>query len=99
MERKIKAIEYLDERVIKKVKEGMDASGEDYRILVLPDHPTPIALRTHTSDPVPFLLYDNRANGSRMWHYNEREAAASGLVMPSGAALMEYFLDENTLYN
>ncbi len=99
MERKIKAIEYLDERVIAKVKEGMDASGEDYRILVLPDHPTPIALRTHTSDPVPFLLYDNRANGSRMWHYNEREAAASDLVMPSGAALMEYFLDENTLYN
>ena len=93
VERKIKAIEYLDQRVIRIVKEGMDASGEEYRMLVLPDHPTPIALRTHTSDPVPYMLYDSTNCGSRMWHYNEREAAASGIDMPSGAALMEYFLD------
>lgn len=93
VERKIKAIEYLDERVIKVVKEGMDASGEEYRMLVLPDHPTPIIIRTHTSDPVPYMLFDSTNHGSRMWHYNEREAAASGIDMPSGAALMEYFLD------
>lgn len=93
VERKIKAIEYLDQRVIRIVKEGMDASGEKYRMLVLPDHPTPITLRTHTSDPVPYMLYDSTNCGSRMWHYNEREAAASGIDMPSGAALMEYFLD------
>ncbi|MBS6723268.1 MAG: cofactor-independent phosphoglycerate mutase [Clostridiales bacterium] len=93
VERKIKAIEYLDRRVIRIVKEGMDASGEEYRMLVLPDHPTPITLRTHTSDPVPYMLYDSTNCGSRMWHYNEREAAASGIDMPSGAALMEYFLD------
>lgn len=93
VERKIKAIEYLDQRVIRIVKEGMDASGEEYRMLVLPDHPTPITLRTHTSDPVPYMLYDSTNCGSRMWHYNEREAAASGIDMPSGAALMEYFLD------
>ena len=93
VERKIKAIEYLDQRVIRIVKEGMDASGEEYRMLVLPDHPTPIALRTHTSDPVPYMLYDSTNCGSRMWHYNEREAAASGIDMTSGAALMEYFLD------
>ena len=93
VERMIKAIEYLDQRVIRIVKEGMDASGEEYRMLVLPDHPTPITLRTHTSDPVPYMLYDSTNCGSRMWHYNEREAAASGIDMPSGAALMEYFLD------
>lgn len=93
VERKIKSIEYLDQRVIRVVKEGMDASGEDYRMLVLPDHPTPIVLRTHSSDPVPYMLFDNTNHGSRMWHYNEREAAASGIDMPSGAALMEYFLD------
>ena len=93
VERKIKAIEYLDHREIRIVKEGMDASGEEYRMLVLPDHPTPITLRTHTSDPVPYMLYDSTNCGSRMWHYNEREAAASGIDMPSGAALMEYFLD------
>lgn len=93
VERKIKSIEYLDQRVIRIVKEGMDASGEEYRMLVLPDHPTPIVLRTHTSDPVPYMLFDSTNHGSRMWHYNEREAAASGIDMPSGAALMEYFLD------
>ena len=94
LERKIKSIEYLDERVIKIVKEGMDASGEDYRILLMPDHPTPISLRTHTSDPVPYMLYDStRKNARHMWLYNEREAAASGMDMPSGAALMEHFLD------
>ncbi len=93
VERKIKSIEYLDQRVIRMVKEGMDASGEDYRMLVLPDHPTPIVLRTHSSDPVPYMLFDSTNHGSRMWHYNEREAAASGIDMPSGAALMEYFLD------
>ncbi len=93
VERKIKSIEYLDQRVIRVVKEGMDASGEDYRMLVLPDHPTPIVLRTHSSDPVPYMLFDSTNHGSRMWHYNEREAAASGIGMPSGAALMEYFLD------
>ena len=71
LERKIKSIEYLDERVIKIVKEGMDASGEDYRILVMPDHPTPISLRTHTSDPVPYMLYDStRKNARHIWLYN-----------------------------
>ena len=93
VERKIKSIEYLDQRVIRVVEEGMDASGEDYRMLVLPDHPTPIVLRTHSSDPVPYMLFDSTNHGSRMWHYNERVAAASGIDMPSGAAVMEYFLD------
>lgn len=97
LERKIKAIENLDGRVIRLVKEGMDASGEDYRILVLPDHPTPLSLRTHTSDPVPFLLYDSRKEEPQQWHYNEREAAALGMDMESGEALMKYFLDENLI--
>ena len=59
IERKIQAIENLDQRVIRIVREAMDASGEDYRLLVLPDHPTPIRVRTHTADPVPYLLYDS----------------------------------------
>ncbi|MCD8018588.1 MAG: cofactor-independent phosphoglycerate mutase [Clostridiales bacterium] len=91
--RKIKAIENLDQRVIRVVKDGMDASGEDYRMLVMPDHPTPIVLRTHSSDPVPFMLYDSTRTGSHMWHYNEKEAAATGLEMSSGTGLMNYFLD------
>ena len=59
IERKVKAIEYLDSRIIKPVKEGLEAAGEDFRMLVLPDHPTPICMRTHSSDSVPYLLYDS----------------------------------------
>ena len=59
LERKIKAIEYLDSRVLSIVVDKMEESGEDYRMLVMPDHPTPIACRTHTSDPVPYMLYDS----------------------------------------
>lgn len=58
LERKIKAIEYLDSRVLAPLVKKMDKSGEDYRMLIMPDHPTPISCRTHTSDPVPYMLYD-----------------------------------------
>ncbi|MCD7767072.1 MAG: cofactor-independent phosphoglycerate mutase [Lachnospiraceae bacterium] len=59
LERKLQAIENLDQRIIRIVKEQMDASGEPYRMLVMPDHPTPICIRTHTADPIPYLLYDS----------------------------------------
>ncbi len=79
VEKKIQSIENLDGRVIRLVKEAMDRSGEAYRLLVLPDHPTPIRCRTHTADPVPYLLYDSRrTGGGRGWTYNEREARESG---------------------
>lgn len=88
VERKIQAIENLDQRVIRLVREGMDASGEAYRLMVLPDHPTPIRVRTHTSDPVPYLLYDSTALGDHDWHYNEAEAAGSRNVLEEGWHLM-----------
>lgn len=92
LEKKIKAIEFLDERVIKYVKERMDASGEDYRMLIMPDHPTPIRVRTHTADPVPYLLYDSTDRKDETWRYNEREAKASGNDIPEGHRMMGYFL-------
>ena len=92
VEKKIQAIEYLDGRVIKLVKEGLDKSGEDYRMIILPDHPTPVRLRTHTSDAVPYLLYDSTNIEEHSWKYNEKEAIASGNEYDSGCALMERFL-------
>lgn len=89
LERKLKAIEFLDERVIKVVKEQMDASGEEYRMLVTPDHPTPIAIRTHSSDPIPFLLYDSTRQRRRIGFYNEKEALESGLVVENGYEMIE----------
>ncbi len=94
VERKIRSIENMDQRMISILREKMDASGEDYRLLVLPDHPTPVRLRTHVSDPVPYLLFDSANRLSRTWHYNEREAAQSGHFIQRGCDIMGYFLGE-----
>lgn len=94
VEKKVQAIEFLDERVIKYVKEQMDAAGADYRMLVLPDHPTPICVRTHTSDPVPYLLYDSTAPCQETWHYNEAEAKDSGNDIARGHLMMEYLFSK-----
>jgi 2,3-bisphosphoglycerate-independent phosphoglycerate mutase len=85
---KIQAIEYLDQRVIRIVMKEMEKSGEAYRMLVMPDHPTPIYCRTHTSDPVPYLLYDSTAEKNNAWHYNEAEAKTSGNVVREGYTII-----------
>ena len=90
VEKKIRSIEYLDQRLIRLVKEGLDASGEDYRMLILPDHPTPIKVRAHVAEPVPYLLYDSTALGDHTWHYNEEEAAKSGNTVAHGWDMMNY---------
>ena len=89
VERKVQAIEYLDQRIIRNIKEALDASGEAYRMLVLPDHPTPIRVRTHTSDPIPYLLYDNGQELRKIGRYNEKEARESGVVVARGCELMD----------
>lgn len=91
---KIKAVEYLDEKVIKVVKEQMDLSQVPYRMLIMPDHPTPIHCRTHTSDPVPYMLYDSMLNMSTLnlskkeldvsRCYNEAFAKQSGNIVNHG---------------
>lgn len=94
VEKKIQSIEYLDERLIRIVKEGLDASGEDYRMLILPDHPTPIQVRTHVAEPVPYLLYDSTAPQEHTWHYNEKEAAGGGVTVAHGWDLMGYLFSD-----
>lgn len=94
VERKVQAIEYLDERLIRLVKEGLDAAGEDYRMLILPDHPTPIKVRTHVAEPIPYLLYDSTALENQTWHYNEKEATAGGRIVEHGWDLMKVLFQE-----
>ena len=79
--------------MIAPVKAALDASGEDYRMLILPDHPTPICVKTHTSNPVPYLLYDSRRQESHDWKYNEEEAMAGGKLVEKGHELMGYLLE------
>lgn len=92
VEKKVQAIEYLDERVIRPVVKAMDESGEDYRLLILPDHPTPIRVRTHTADNVPYLLYDSRKDAKSERRYNEREAA-EGPFMERGHEIIGYLFE------
>ena len=89
---KVQAIEYLDSRIIAPIKAAMDESGEEYRMLVLPDHPTPIRIRTHSGDPVPYVIYDSRRQNRQIARYSEAEAAATGKLMVDGYKLMELFL-------
>ncbi len=90
LEEKIKAIENFDREVVGTVAEGIGALG-DHRILVLPDHPTPVQKMTHTSDAVPFILYGSNAgsvDGKSAESYDEAAAAATGDVIDEGHRLI-----------
>ena len=91
---KVQSIEYLDQRLIALVKKAMDDSGEDYRMLILPDHPTPIRVRTHTGSPVPFLLYDSTHPEKKKAKYSEAEAAATGDFEPDGYQLIDRLIQK-----
>ena len=91
LDHKIQAIEDFDAKVVGPVLEGIKRFG-DYRILCTPDHPTPIALMTHTSAPVPFILYAGEtAENATVVGYDE-ETAAKGLMVDEGYKLMNMML-------
>ena len=92
VERKVQAIENLDARVIAPIKAGLEQAGAEFRMLVMPDHPTPISLRTHTGDSVPYLLYDSTKVQQNSWKYNEREAEQSGHSVARGCEMMDYLI-------
>ena len=94
VEHKIQAIEYLDDQVVRIVKEGLEKAGEDFRMLIGPDHPTPIAIRTHTKDPIPFMIYDSRKSLGSMEEYSEEAAGSTGLVVEHGYELMNRLLQK-----
>ena len=91
---KVQSIEDLDRRLIAPVKKAMEDAGEDFRMLVLPDHPTPLRIRTHCADPVPYVLYDSRFQRKSIAHYTEKDAQATGIFEPKGCKLMEKFLQK-----
>ena len=78
--------------MIAPVKKGLEDAGVDFRMLVIPDHPTPIWCRTHTSDPVPYMIYDSTANLGQGFLYTENEAEKSGNKEPEGYRLIEKLL-------
>ena len=93
-EEKVKSIEYLDSRIIAPVVKAMEDAGEDYRLLLLPDHPNLLRLRTHTPDPVPYVFFDSTRQQKKLARYGETEAKATGIFEPEGHKLMERFLQK-----
>ena len=90
---KVESIEHIDEQIIAVVKRALDEANEDYRILVLPDHPTPICLRTHTSDPVPYVLFDSRVNNNSNTAFSEKNAMQTGNYLGNGYCLIESLIN------
>ncbi len=89
---KIQSIEEIDQKVIAVVKQALDDANEDYRILVLPDHPTPICIRTHTADPVPFVLFDSTKVQNDQTTFSEKNARQTGLYQPEGHRLLDLLI-------
>ncbi len=92
LENKILSVEKIDAEILRPVYDYLAASGEDFRIMVLPDHPTPIRLRTHTIDPVPFFIYSSDQKRDGVPTFNEETAAAKQFYLPDGYRLMELLL-------
>ena len=91
---KVKAIEYIDKRAFSLILDYLNGCGEDYRILVMPDHPTPIATKTHSSEPVPFMIYDSRKAISGVDTLTESTAAATGVFIEHGPDMMKILLQK-----
>lgn len=92
LKEKIESIEYLDSRLVAPICRGLEEAGEEYRMLVLPDHPNPLRYRTHTGEPVPYVLFDSTRRRKTLSHYSEKEAAACGILEPNGHNLLARFL-------
>lgn len=91
IENKVKAIEIIDEKILGPVLEALE-KYDDYKIIILPDHPTPLALKTHTNDPVPFLIYKKSEKHKGCDTFSEATAKSTGLFIDTGYKIMEYFI-------
>ncbi len=94
IENKPKAIEYIDKLILNPVNEYLKGTGEDYKILITPDHATPLALKTHTNDPVPFMIYCSNKPQNGVEHFNENTAKETGLYVETGHSLMNKFIND-----
>lgn len=94
VDEKIQAIELIDKHVVQMLVDELNKSNEDYRILVLPDHPTPICIRTHSKGPVPYMLYDNKKKLGGQENYDEETAKQNDLFWADGYKLIDHLLED-----
>ncbi len=88
---KVKAIATIDEKILKPVVEYLKSTGEGFKVLVTPDHATPLSLRTHTNDPIPFFIYDSTNEVTGVKGFSEKSAKETGNYIDLGYTIMEKF--------
>ena len=95
IENKVKAIELIDKKIVAPIVSYLKDSGEDYAVLIMPDHPTPLAIRTHTSDPIPYVLYNSKTEKTTADEvvYCEKEAEKTGIFIKDGYKLINKLLE------
>ena len=91
IENKVKSVELIDEKILGPLLKALE-EYDDYKIMILPDHPTPLSLRTHTNDPVPYLIYHKKAEKKGVETFSEESAKSTGIFAPIGHELMEKFI-------
>ncbi len=95
IENKVKAIELIDKKIVAPILDYLNASAEDYNILVMPDHPTPLEIMTHTSAPVPYILYKSKCEvDSKVSSYTEANAEQTGIYEEHGYTLVNKLFDK-----
>lgn len=95
IENKVKSIELIDEKVVSYIVDELKNRNIDFKMLILPDHPTPLALRTHTRDGVPYMIYDSTNEVENSFDsFTEENSSASGVVVEKGYKLMELFINK-----
>ncbi|WXG40806.1 MAG: cofactor-independent phosphoglycerate mutase [Candidatus Freyarchaeum deiterrae] len=92
IENKIKAIENIDEKIVGKILNKIGNLSNDYKIAILPDHPTPIKIKTHSNDPVPVAIYSNKEKGDEVSKYDESSAKRGSLGLLEGEQFMKLFI-------
>lgn len=91
---KVKAIEYIESRALKPMLDYLSACGDDYRILIMPDHPTPLETMTHSSAPVPYMIYDSRKTKNGVPSFTEKNAEKTGIFVEHGPDIMSKLLEK-----
>lgn len=94
VDNKVLSIEKIDELILRPVWEYLVSTGEDFKIMVLPDHPTPLVLRTHSMEPVPFIIYSSKQEKDGIDSFTEENCAANGIYIEHGYDLLSHMIEK-----
>lgn len=88
------AVEMIDKKIIGSLKKRLEEADINYKMMILPDHPTPVRLKTHVGDPVPYIIYSSSEPKDTGLSYSEKNAEKTGKYRQSGMELMKHFLED-----